>query len=633
MSRILAPSKCLAALALCVAVLSAPASGADSSSSDLVRKLAQMSSCRAPSFSADGKTLAFVADISGAPQVWTVPATGGWPKQLTAFEDTIAGARWAPKGDWMAVSAAPGGGMNSQVYLVSGDGTTVRRLSPGGQEMSRVGPWTSTGDGLVVGSNVRKPTVFDSYLYDVETGEQTLLLENDSFGGIVDISRDGKVALVTRLAGRGSNDLYALDVESGKEVHLTPHEGPGSYSGELSRDGDVVYLAGNTDRDLMAFGTMSLERSEAGDLVAGPFEVLAERSDAELDGFVASPRDKRVALLWNVGGRTELELFDLAKGEGSPVELGADLIGSVAWAPNGRSLAMVGSGADQPANVFVLSLTTGLGKRITDCPHPGVDLSALVRPELVRYEAHDGLELSGWLYRPPGVEGLAPYVLSFHGGPEGQERPRLRGDYQALLARGIGVFAPNIRGSSGFGKKFVNLDNRELRFDANKDIESSAKYLVDAGIADPKRLGITGGSYGGYAVMVGVTEYPELFAAAVNLYGMVNFKTFFENTEPWMAAISGTEYGDPKKQKDLLKRLSPIHKLKQVQTPLLVIHGANDTNVPVVEAEQIVKQLRKQKVPVDYILFPDEGHGFRKAPNRLRATTATVDWFAKYLKP
>ena len=141
-----------------------------------------------------------------------------------------------------------------------------------------------------------------------------------------------------------------------------------------------------------------------------------------------------------------------------------------------------------------------------------------------------------------------------------------------------------------------------------------------------------GGSYGGYAVMVGVTEYPDLFAAGVNLFGMVNFETFFANTEPWMAAISGTEYGDPVTQKDLLKKLSPIYKLKQVKTPLLVLHGANDTNVPVVEADQVVETLRKRKVPVDYILFPDEGHGFRKEVNRLRSTTATVDWFVKYLR-
>jgi dipeptidyl aminopeptidase/acylaminoacyl peptidase len=273
-----------------------------------------------------------------------------------------------------------------------------------------------------------------------------------------------------------------------------------------------------------------------------------------------------------------------------------------------------------------------LPRQLTFSPHPGVDLDRLVRPELVRYPSHDGLELSGWLYRPPGVEGAAPYVLSFHGGPEGQEVPRLRPVYQALLERGIGVFAPNIRGSAGFGKRFVNLDNRELRFDANRDIAATAEWLVAEGIAERSALGVMGGSYGGYAVMVAVTEFPDLFAAGVNLFGMVNFETFFANTEPWMAAISGTEYGDPETQLELLRRLSPIHRLDRVQTPLLVQHGANDTNVPVVEAEQVVENLERRGVPVEYLLFPDEGHGFRKEPNRITSTVATVEWFVRYLK-
>jgi dipeptidyl aminopeptidase/acylaminoacyl peptidase len=224
-------------------------------------------------------------------------------------------------------------------------------------------------------------------------------------------------------------------------------------------------------------------------------------------------------------------------------------------------------------------------------------------------------------------------VISFHGGPEGQEQPYFRSDYQALLSQGIGVFAPNVRGSSGFGKRFVNLDNGELRFNAIRDIKSCVDYLVSSSIADPKRIGITGGSYGGYMTMAGVTQYPDLFAAGVDLFGIVNFATFFEHTEPWMAAISTIEYGDPKTQADLLQKLSPINKLDRIKAAMMVQHGANDTNVPVVEAEQIVNNLKQRGVPVQYVLFPDEGHGFRKIPNRIRSTVEMVEFFVKYLKP
>jgi dipeptidyl aminopeptidase/acylaminoacyl peptidase len=223
-------------------------------------------------------------------------------------------------------------------------------------------------------------------------------------------------------------------------------------------------------------------------------------------------------------------------------------------------------------------------------------------------------------------------VLSFHGGPESQERPSFNGTYQALLAQGIAVFAPNVRGSSGFGKKFVNLDNGALRENGIKDIKATVDFVVRNGFADPKRIGIMGGSYGGYMVGAGLTEYPDLFAAGANLFGVMNFETFFKNTQPWMAAISKVEYGDPDTQLEMLRRLSPINRVDRIKAPTIVLHGANDTNVPVIEAEQIVENLKRRGVPVQYILFPDEGHGWRKMPNRIRSTVEIVGWFNKYLK-
>jgi dipeptidyl aminopeptidase/acylaminoacyl peptidase len=222
-------------------------------------------------------------------------------------------------------------------------------------------------------------------------------------------------------------------------------------------------------------------------------------------------------------------------------------------------------------------------------------------------------------------------VLSFHGGPEGQERPRFRATYQALLSRGISVFAPNVRGSSGFGKTFVNLDNGALRFDGIRDIAATTQFVTQVGLADPDRIGIMGGSYGGYMVMAGITEYPEMFAAGANLFGIVNFETFFAQTEPWMAAISTVEYGDPATEPELLERLSPIHRIDRIVTPTIVLHGANDTNVPVVEAEQVVENLEVRGVPVKYVLFPDEGHGWRKIENRVTSDVEIVKWFETHL--
>ncbi|MCP4657871.1 MAG: S9 family peptidase, partial [bacterium] len=448
-------------------------------------------------------------------------------------------------------------------------------------------------------------------------------------GGLTDLSRDGKRAVVWRMESRSDNNLFLLDRSTGDEVRLTPHEPPGNFGGgTFSPDGSVVYLSSDKDRDLSAFARVKIDDGRP-----GPIEILAERDDGELQGSGITEDGKTAALLWNVGGKSETSFLDLETSELTPgLDLPAEIVGGGTFSRDGRFLAMPLSGSAAPTDIWVLDRQSGKLTQVTHSPHAGVDLEAMVRPELVYYPAHDGLELSGWLYRPAGKTAPVPYVLSFHGGPEGQARPSFRGFFQSLLSRGIGVFAPNVRGSSGFGKRFVNLDNGALRFDGIKDLKSSVDYLVEKRIADPERIGIMGGSYGGYMTMVGLAWYPELFAAGACISGVVNFETFFANTEPWMAAISTVEYGDPETEAQLLRDLSPIHKVDQVQAPTLVVHGANDTNTPVVEAEQVVESLKERGVPVEYLLFPDEGHGVSKTANRITFTVALVKWFERHLK-
>jgi len=249
----------------------------------------------------------------------------------------------------------------------------------------------------------------------------------------------------------------------------------------------------------------------------------------------------------------------------------------------------------------------------------------------VKVTAFDGKPLWSWLYRAKGTA-PGPLVLSFHGGPEAQERPTFRADYQALLARGISVLAPNVRGSSGFGRSFLALDDQGKRVNVMRDVKACRDWAVEQKIADPGRVGIMGGSYGGWVTVAALTAFPDDFAAGADLYGIVNFLSFFGNTEPWMAEISRAEYGDPERQAELLTNLSPLFKVHLLKAPVLVLHGRNDTNVPVVEATQLVAELKARKIPVEYVLFPDEGHGFRKLPNRIRANVALVRWFDEYLR-
>jgi dipeptidyl aminopeptidase/acylaminoacyl peptidase len=595
----------------------------------MVTRLTRVGSCYSPSFSPDGSRLAFLSNLTGRPQVWTVATAGGWPDLVTAFDDPVRNVKWSPDGAWLACLVAPGGGMNTQVYLLRPDGTGIRLITDGGQDNNWLGPWTHDGSALAIASNRRDPNAMDAYLVDAAGGTFQFVAATPGIGNIHEVTRDGRHALLYRMASRGDDNLFLLDLESGTEHLLTFHDGPGSFdNGRFSPDGSTVYLVSNKDRDLTAFARIQIDPTGH----PGPIEVIAARDNAELEIFEITDDGTTAALLWNVAGKSELDLLDLTgQRPTQPIRLPSDLADHLTFARNGHLLAFTAMGATAPHDVWLLDLRYGSLRQATHSPHPGVDLSSLVRPELTRFRAHDGLELTAWVYRPPQGTGPFPTVMDFHGGPEGQSRPDFDSLYQALLTLGIALFVPNVRGSSGFGKTFVNLDNGPLRYDGIRDIEACLDHAVASGLAAPGRIGIMGGSYGGYMTMAGLTSYPDRFAAGANLFGVVNFETFFAQTEPWMAAISTIEYGDPVTQRDLLRDLSPIYKLDRVTAPTIVLHGANDTNVPVVEAEQVVDGLRRRGVPVEYILFPDEGHGFLNEANRIRSDVAIAKWFANYL--
>jgi dipeptidyl aminopeptidase/acylaminoacyl peptidase len=610
------------------AVLALP--GAADDLETRVATMARVGGAWSPSFSPDGSRLAFVANLSGQPQVWTVPASGGFPELVTPLDEPVGQVRWSPVGALLAFTVAPGGGMNEQVWVARPDGTGLRLLTAGGRETNRLSGFSRDASRLLVSSNERSGATIDAYLLDPLTGEPSARTRSPGNHAYTDVSCDGRFAVLSRLMQRGDDDLLLVDLETEAELLLTPHEKPASFGGGVfSPDGKTIWLSSNGGRDLAAFARIRLGANGR----PGPIEAVASRDDAELSGFEVDEAGLTAALVWNVAGKSELAFVDLATGRSRPgPALPSEIASGLVFSSDGTKLAMVLSGSATPMDVWVLDRTKGSLRQVTRSPHAGVDLASLVKPTLVRFPARDGLPLTGWLYRPKGANGPGPLVLSFHGGPEGQERPSFRSDYQALLSQGISVLAPNVRGSSGFGKRFVNLDNGALRAGAVDDIAACVDWAVSQGIADAKRIGITGGSYGGYMTMAGLASFPDLFAAGANLFGIVNFATFFRNTEPWMAAISKTEYGDPETEAAMLSDLSPIRRLDRVRAPTLVLHGANDTNCPVVEAEQVVDDLRKRGVPVRYVLFPDEGHGWRKTPNRIRSTVELTRWFVKYLK-
>ncbi|MBV7256473.1 S9 family peptidase [Pacificimonas sp. WHA3] len=617
--------------AACSAVNAAPPPDL-ASVAETVDALARMDRAYGARFSPDGTRIAYLSSESGSPQIWVTTLATGKSVQITDLGDPIGNVHWSPTGSRLAYSVAPGGGLNTQIYVIEEDAGSdgawgdARLLTLGGNDNNGLAGWSDDGSALLIDSNRDNAGARDAGLIDVATGDWRPLVSNKGLNWITD--ERGDVVLAARLLGRGDSNLYAIDVNSGAEALLTPHDGKAeSWAGAIAADGETAYLLSNVGRDRHAFGSVPLSGPGEGGIT-----YFAVRDDAVAENMLLSDDGTTMALLWNAGGRSELVLRDAATGTSRTVEgLEVDTIGLNDFSADASTLLISASAANRPTDIYAVTVADASVRRLTQSAHDGVDLAALVRPELITYQAHDGLELSGWLYRPAGLEGPMPLVFSYHGGPEGQARPTSYAAIQALAASGIAVFAPNVRGSSGFGKAFMAMDDRGKRVDGVRDIESTTNALVEIGIADPERLGIMGGSYGGYMVMAGVTEFPDMFAAGVNLFGIVNFESFFRETEPWMAAISTTEYGDPATEADMLRALSPIHKLDRITTPLLVQHGANDTNVPVVEAEQIVASLQARGVDVKYTLFPDEGHGWRKEENRVRSTTEIVSFFAEHL--
>ncbi|QNP54237.1 S9 family peptidase (plasmid) [Hymenobacter qilianensis] len=299
-------------------------------------------------------------------------------------------------------------------------------------------------------------------------------------------SPDNKQVLVTRLASRGSNDLYLYNLATKEEKLLTRHEGPGTFFGEIAPSGQV-YLGFNKDRDLLAFG-QSTPHS---------IQLLAERKDAELADFTLNHAGTQAVLVWNEKGRNKLTLFDLKTNkETQQLVLPVELVAGVAFSPNDQTIIFTGSGSKEPTNIWVYTLGSNHFRKLTDSPHPGVNLATLVAPELVSFPSFDGVPLSGWLYKPQTGKGPFPTVISYHGGPEGQSVPSLNPTAQALVQQGVAFFLPNVRGSSGFGKAFLNLDNGPLRVNGVKDIKAVSDYLVQAGLAKAGALGIMGAPTG-----------------------------------------------------------------------------------------------------------------------------------------
>ncbi|MEV4548094.1 S9 family peptidase [Nonomuraea wenchangensis] len=577
-------------------------------------------SCLAPALAPDDSAVAYVSDRDGHPKVWVQPLRDGaeaWP--VDTGPQPVVDVRWAPTGGHLAVVVAPGGGEHTQVEAVQTHGGDLRTLAaPPGGSASMV-HWTGRGETLLV-AETAADGLTSAVLVDAVTGGRRPIAAGHLLWP-ASVSRDHSRMLLRR-GPRGARRMYVADLANGMEQRLLPGLPGTTDFGVLSPDGGTAYLVTDAGRDRAA-----LLAARRGALA--PAQVLAEREDAELDRFSLSADGRRALLVWNRYGRSELDVLDLAGGELRtlpPPPAAVVTSARISW--HGTLAALAAESPEEPSHVLVCDLGTGRYRRVAGAG----PLPAGGGAEPVRLRARDGLELTAWLYRPPHVTGPAPYALYLHGGPEDEERPTFNPLFQNLLAAGIGVFAPNARGSGGHGRAFRRADDGPLRFRAIEDVADCAAELVRLGLADPGRLACMGWSYGGYLTLAALVAHPGLFRAGVSVAGIADFETFYARTEPWIAEAAFGEYGHPEADRDLLRALSPLRALDRLAAPLLLVHGAADTNVPLYEAEQVLAAARALGLSCEALVFDDEGHEIRQVANRISFVAKVVDWLSHQLR-
>jgi dipeptidyl aminopeptidase/acylaminoacyl peptidase len=586
-----------------------------------------------PNMTPDARAVAFISDRSGVPQLWIqeVVLDGSEPqaRHLPLSPDPVIKVRWAADSRWLACEVATDGGVRTAVWVVRPDGSEARRIAGDADEHAELGPWTRSGHRFVVtfpGAAAGLPT--RCFLADPATGRLDPLAEGELIH-VLDVSLEERF-IVIQDGERGQQYVVVVDRLTDEAFSALPAGATGSTDVALLRpapddhNGPVyVYLASD----------VGLPRRQLIGLPFGPNgwrgepRTLAARDDAELEFVDADDAGRLLLLVWNVAGSSELELFDTCTRQRTAI---AGLPGLVASHPvlsrDGGSVILGVEGPHRPRELWHVDTASHAWTRVTGAPE--LPDRPLVTPTLEAFPGQDGLPLTGWLYRAAGAGTPGPAALSLHGGPEAQERPGFDPHHQALAAAGITVFAPNIRGSSGFGREFVHADDVHGRYDAFADVVAAAGHLVSEGIADPDRIAVTGRSYGGYLTLASLAFSPGVFAAGIDICGMSDLVTFYRDSEPWIAAAAVSKYGHPERDRALLEAISPLAAADRIDVPLLVVHGEHDTNVPIGEAQQIVSTLRALGRPVEYLELTAEGHTFRRAVSRKRLVRAMLHFLA-----
>ncbi len=577
-----------------------------------------------------GEKIAYIRRDKQGTHIWTYHKESGERRRITEEDRRVWKLDSNPHTGSLLLTYDADGDECEQIYLWEKDSPRPVNVSktPGVRHL--FGGTNKDDSVIAFASNKRTAETFDIWKYERGPDRMTLVTQfTDHYNWPIQnaLSPNGKYLLYNKLKSQADNSLWMSDLDSGEAVRI-PNDTRLSAEPKavFTSDSQHVYLVSDRQGEFFSLYKYSLA-DESLDLLYS-FEW-------DIEGIALSGDDKYLAVFLNEEGYTRFSLYDMEE-NGREIKVQAlppGVVSSASWSPKEALLLFSFTSGAKPQAIYTYDVETDTFERVSADDESEAAEEKMVEPELYRYDSFDGLSVPFWLYRPGQVDTdkLPPLVIDIHGGPEGQKRPTFDFFIQYLVSEGIQVVAPNVRGSTGYGKTYHHLDDVEKRLDSVKDIEALVRYLVKNKLADPDKIAVSGASYGGFMTLSCAARYPDLFACAVDTVGMYNLVTFLENTSDYRRLHRENEYGSLAEHRDLLYEVSPVAVIHRIKAPLMVIQGRNDPRVPASESEQLVEKLRSSGKEVEYLCYEDEGHGIVKRKNRLDCYPRIVAFLAKHL--
>ncbi len=583
-------------------------------------------------WSPDGRQIFLVTNLTGRMNIWRMDAAGSWPVQLTQSDDVQSNLVVSSDGKTLYFAQDRGGNEFHDIYAVPTAGGPVTNLTntPDMRENDAI----IAPDGRSMALSTKRKVDGQVNLAVMDLGSRKLRWLTDEKDpqrrwSAVGWVGNGRTLIANRSnADSTESEIWSVDVTSGSATRLAGKAGTRFIAADVTDDGRTIAASSNEGSSQLRAGLLDVTSGKWRWLKSTPWEQTAQQ---------LSPDGKTMIVRTGINGRSELSAVNVASGAERPFNFApgvASTAGDEAFAPDSRRLLVMHSGADTPADLHVLDLASGASKPITRMAMASLDSSALPKSQIITYKSFDETPISAIVTMPFNLrrDGSNPAVILPHGGPTGQSQDAFNRTATALASRGYIVLQPNVRGSTGYGKEFQTANFKDLGGGDLKDVLAGKDFLVSSGYVDSQKVGITGGSYGGFMTLMALAKAPEAFAAGVQLFGIINWHTMHQTADPLLKQYIVSLLGDPAKDKAVYDATSPMTYIAAAKAPLLSLQGDNDIRVPRGQAEEVAAVLKAKGVTSETIFYAAEGHGFQKRENQIDSLRRTVDWFERHLK-